>query len=385
MRINYLLIALVVCVIFLAPSALPQVCGDANGNGTVNVSDWAMIMNYMATGSPIPGTTADCDNRSGITIGDAEAIVRYIFYGEDPLDCSIQSTYSFTSTLNDTVFLPYMLDIPDDLDSVVLPVITSFATDTRAFDISCQVSESNGPGLFELRRIDYGENLPGSFAAEFSHNNPVMLATEFYGTNHSFTGRHSYFELVFRRLSSGLAAIDCVEAALMNIWRVSVEKGGDLYLPVIQYYQVPLPHPIVTADPTPLAMEAKAGYWSTQTYPVTFSSDMVVVSFKLTASASWIAIDEPSSTVYATPATIIVHANASALAAGDYSGQITFTDITPADAEFVPSPLEVTLTVKPAIIYPPGDLNCNGMVTIGDVSLLIDCLFINTRPVPACE
>jgi hypothetical protein len=382
MKGRMLLIVLVLLI--LSPQAFSQVCGDANGDGYVSISDITLIFNYLyyPSGYPTLRSEADCDNRTGVTIGDAQAITDYVFFG-GLLDCSIQDVYTFPPSQNDTIFLPYMVDIPDGVDSVKLPVITSFETGTRSVYIPTLTQETNGPGLFNPSRVDKQSGLLG-LGRKVGPDTTVMMVCEV----EELAGRHSFFELVFHRLQPGLAAITCasmIRNETLELVPSVIKNGGDLYTPVIQYYQVPTPTPVVTVSPSPLHMETKAGFWSTASYEVTFTSDLGSVSFKLAASDSWIAIDGPAATVYTTPATITVRANASALAAGDYSGQITFTDITPADAGFLPAVLDVTLSVVEPTIYPPGDLNCDGYVTIGDVSLLIDCLFINTRPVPACE
>lgn len=381
-----LLIGLVVLSLSSSQALSQTACGDANSSGVVTISDLIYTMQYLCDGPPMTISAAgDCDNRAGITIADAEALTRYIFFGESSLDCSIQATYGFAPAPNDTVFLPFMVAIPDNVDSVTLPVITSFAADTRAFYIPCQVYETNGPGLFEFISVARVDDLSIDMGIKVFPDTAIMEGTELGEGGAILGGRHTFFEIVLHRSQTGLAAINCGGVMRSANWRISVEKNGNLYVPVIQYYQVPLPHPVVTATPSPVVMEAKAGFWSTATYPVTFTSNMGIVSFDLAASDSWLVIDNPSPTGYTTPATINLRANASALAPGDYAGQITIADISPADAEFVPAVVDVTLAVTVPMTFPPSDINCDGNVSIGDISVLIDCLFINVRPIPVCE
>lgn len=380
-----LLIGLVVLSLSSSQALSQTVCGDANGDGSVDIGDIVTIFAYLSYGD-IVGPGADCDNRSGVTIGDAQAITDYIF-DSGALDCSIQDVYTFPPSLNDTIFLPFMVGIPDDVDSVKLPIITFFEAGTRAVYVPTQTYETNGPWLFNLSRIDREYGLLG-YGQKVASDTAIVMVCEIPDAPESIlAGRHSFFELVFRRTQPGLAAINCASVIRSETlkMRPAVSKGGNLYTPVIQYYQVPVPTPVVTVSPSPLNMEAKAGFWSTATYQVSFISDLGPVSFNLAPSDSWLLIDNPSPTGYTTPATITVRANASALAPGDYAGQITIADISPADAEFVPAVVDVTLAVTVPMTFPPGDINCDGNVTIGDISVLIDCLFINVRPIPVCE
>jgi hypothetical protein len=385
MHIARLLVLVVVCMIGMSVSASAAICGDADNSGFVSIGDYARVIDHIAiTGYPVD-TAADCDNRAGITVGDLEALTRFLFYDDPSLDCSIAATYGFAPSLEDTVFLPYMTGIPGDLSTVTLQVMTSFAENTRGFYIPCRTYESEGPGRFKINSIESLNEYANFLGARLPYDTAIMVGTEIDETAISLTGRQTLFNLNFNRVQPGGASISCLDVVRTSTLRIAVEKGGDLYTPVVVYYEVPLPHPVVTVTPTPLAMESRSGRWSTGSYTVSLTADIRSASFKVTASDSWIAIDEPSTTVYTTPATITVRANASALDPGEYTGQITFTDIDPVDAEFVPAPLEVTLTVTEPITFPPGDINCDGKVTISDISMLIDCLFINTRPVPACE
>ncbi len=386
MRLKYILLV-TVALLCGSPAIQSQtVCGDADGNRTVNIGDVVKIFQYLSYGDILsPG--ADCDNRLGVTIGDAQWITDYIFTAGSIPDCSIQDVYTFQPSLNDTIFLPYMVSIPDNVDSVTLPIITSLETGTRAIYLPTQTFETNGPGLFNLSRIDTEHGLM-CVGQKIASDTAIMMGCDpmWDSPEPQLAGRHSLFELVFRRVAPGSANIVCegiVRSDSLKL-RPAVSKGGDLYSPVIQYYQNPVPTPNVTVSPAPLSMESEGGYWSTATYPVTFTSDLGSVSFNVAASDSWIAIENPSAT-YTTPATINVRADASTLAPGSYAGQITFSNVSPADASFLPSTLDVALNVIEAKIYPPGDFNCDGQVSIGDIVVLIDCLFVNQRPIPTCR
>ncbi len=61
------------------------VCGDADGNGIVSISDVVFLINYIFAGGPEPDPTQAADaNCSGmITISDAVYLINYIFGGGD--------------------------------------------------------------------------------------------------------------------------------------------------------------------------------------------------------------------------------------------------------------------------------------------------------------
>jgi hypothetical protein len=71
---------------------IPQnyICGDANGDEEVNVSDAIMIINYVfvpGSPSPSPIVSADVDCEGNVNISDAVYIINFVFVGgSDPCD-----------------------------------------------------------------------------------------------------------------------------------------------------------------------------------------------------------------------------------------------------------------------------------------------------------
>jgi hypothetical protein len=59
------------------------VCGDADGNGTVNVSDAVYLLNYIFAGGPEPDPPAagDVDCNAIVNISDAVYLLAYVFAG----------------------------------------------------------------------------------------------------------------------------------------------------------------------------------------------------------------------------------------------------------------------------------------------------------------
>ncbi len=69
--------------------APPWVCGDADGNGAVSISDAVHIINFIFGGGPAPDPieAGDADCSGSVSIGDAVYIINYIF-GGGPAPCS---------------------------------------------------------------------------------------------------------------------------------------------------------------------------------------------------------------------------------------------------------------------------------------------------------
>ena len=64
------------------------VCGDANGDGEVNIADGVWIINYVFKGGPAPHPVeagdANCDGH--VNVADAVWIINYVFKG-GPAPC----------------------------------------------------------------------------------------------------------------------------------------------------------------------------------------------------------------------------------------------------------------------------------------------------------
>ena len=73
-------------IIVVEPSGI---CGDADGNNIVTISDAVYLINYIFSGGPAPDpiTTGDADCNGIITISDAVYLINYIFTG-GPAPCS---------------------------------------------------------------------------------------------------------------------------------------------------------------------------------------------------------------------------------------------------------------------------------------------------------
>jgi plastocyanin len=66
--------------IFVSP---PPVCGDANGDKTVNVGDAVSLINYVFKGgaAPVPVCAGDANGDSNANVGDAVYLINFVFKG----------------------------------------------------------------------------------------------------------------------------------------------------------------------------------------------------------------------------------------------------------------------------------------------------------------
>jgi outer membrane protein assembly factor BamB len=64
------------------------ICGDANNDLNVNISDAVVIINYVFIGSdpPDPLCVGDANGDEGVNVSDAVHIINYVFIGGDPPD-----------------------------------------------------------------------------------------------------------------------------------------------------------------------------------------------------------------------------------------------------------------------------------------------------------
>jgi len=70
-----------------------SICGDANGDGLVNVGDVVFLINYVFRSGPPPDPleTADVNGDGVANVGDAVYLLNYTFRGGSPPDCSLGS------------------------------------------------------------------------------------------------------------------------------------------------------------------------------------------------------------------------------------------------------------------------------------------------------
>ena len=69
--------------LIIESTQIPYKCGDADGSGTVTISDAVYLVNYIFAGGPVsnPIQSGDADGSGTVTISDVVYLVNYIFAG----------------------------------------------------------------------------------------------------------------------------------------------------------------------------------------------------------------------------------------------------------------------------------------------------------------
>ena len=369
-------------------------CGDVTADGHVDISDLVYLLVYTGSNgwsepAPPNPSDADVDGRAGLTMGDVVALVRYIFsYPSPPLDCSGAKTYTFGPSTTDSVFFPRMLTVPDGVDTVIMPIITNLEAGTQGVFLSYL---KKGPGNANFALHDLIWETPPSSVIKWD-NADYWVADDTGGIeaislelpNSNFTGRHSIGSLLYVRTAPGAGSINPALVDRTSLLKPSVEKSGDLFVPTTQYYNFAFPPETLLVSSGSHTFDAVAGYPATDSFVVHFTSSGLPILFTLTPSEPWIVVVDTGAVGFRTPADVVIKADATTTGIGNYTGQITFTSLSPAAPTAIPY-IDISMTVRAPNIYPFGDLDCDGVVDISDLSKLIDHLFMSLTPLTPCQ
>lgn len=81
-------------------------CGDANGDGAVNIHDAKAMINFsLADGPEIDSISSETDNIKGITINDPLRLMAYFYRGGNPPICSSNLPDTMLPLSTDTIFV----------------------------------------------------------------------------------------------------------------------------------------------------------------------------------------------------------------------------------------------------------------------------------------
>jgi len=358
-----------------------------NDDDLVNINDMLGIIDYVAR--DVPGEEfnlldGDCDGRAGVTMADVGAFVRTYFWGEGELDCSASGTYGFAPSNYDTVWVPRILEVPDGVSTVTLPVITVFDLDVTTFYFPVLNLGPGSNSVFELEDIIAGDDFATMSLGTLLGDSSTLIGAAI-SQQDELVGTKNFLSLVYTRVNAGIGDIAPELVDRNTLWQYAVQKGdGDLYRPVVRYYDVDLPADTLQVSVANLAFNAIAGLPAEETYTVNFTSSIAPIAFDLAPSETWIVITDLPPEGLVTPATVHVTASAAMLAAGEYEGQVAFVDIDPVSPTSVEQ-ITVSFDVTSSGVIPPGDLDCSGAVDGADLSILIDALFVNPGPIAPCE
>lgn len=361
-----------------------QVCGDADGNGHVDLGDLSYIVAYLLEYAPAPPNpaNADVDDHAQITQADVVRLIQWLTSsGQVPLDCSPSQSYSFALS-QDTLFLPRTVNIPDGVDEVYLPIETYLLPGSRSFYYPILQRDPFATMNFRLDSVIMTP-IPG-FSIE--NDRRVYESTEslviMASSDQSLDGRHKWVTLKYIRTAPGVGQVRPALFEIDPYRKTSIENASDLFVPVISYVEIPLPPDSLRSSLSSFSFTARAGKPSQDTFDLNLMSSGAETPFTLTASDEWIRLVNYTGPG-TTPATIRVTAHAELLVAGNYSGSITLSS---SDPEVVadPTTIPVNVTVLPPIVFPSGDYNCDGVIDLSDLARMVGYLVMHLPLPPPC-
>jgi hypothetical protein len=372
-----LTVAIVVMLCLVAPGAVTgQTCGNANGQGIIDLADVSALMSYILYGNPLPNPAyADCDGHEGITMCDVLTITNYLFqsYMDTIFDCSQSHAYSMTFNNNDTFYIPYMTNIPDGIDSVSLPLVTTLGPGGIGYSLPLLKLGTGSSSNFTysgMKVIDNSSKLQRT-AAQIGDTVTVQVL-EFQGPDR-LVGKRTIVALNYKRTAPGVGNLFPQAVDRTFLWSPTVARYKDLTRPYLVSSEIILPPETLKTTPTSLAFSTMAGKVTADSFLVSFTSSSLPISFNLTTSDPWILLRNLPAGPLTTPTSIWVRADATALPIGTYNGQINMIPVIPGkptDPAFV----TVSFTVTQPVLYPPGDFNCDGVANLADLSIFVSYL-----------
>ncbi len=127
---------LLLCILLFAVSAqdVKGECGDLNDDGSINMTDYYYLTNYMFHDGPAPIGDADMDQCGSINIGDAAYLIQYMWVAGPP-PCQ-GSVICSTPTGGNSVDLGCPLILHDPYaDSIAIPIYVTNDTTIQAISL----------------------------------------------------------------------------------------------------------------------------------------------------------------------------------------------------------------------------------------------------------
>ena len=152
-------------------------------------------------------------------------------------------------------------------------------------------------------------------------------------------------------------------------------------MPYVTWYDYELPPDTLYIDPATVNVTMTVNDPPGAAQSVDITSGPKATAFTATTTDSWITILDVGEQT--TPFALQFEVDPIGLSAGDYTGTI---DIVPSDPTVIEFDSEITvmLTLDPLILYPWGDLNCDGQTSLTDLTLMVGVLFLGWNAPAPC-
>jgi hypothetical protein len=150
-KIKYFLTIIIIIIFLPVISASDFLCGDLNGDGSINILDITYLIAYLYQGGPPPVIihVADVNGNYRVDILDITCLISYLYMSGSDLNCPPVPNPQF--------------ELTDSSDCVNMKGFT--AADPVPFDSSCVEYEYDGIGTLVLNHRNAGLNCCAIFVA----------------------------------------------------------------------------------------------------------------------------------------------------------------------------------------------------------------------------
>ncbi len=225
-----------------------QDCGDMNGNGHTDVEDIIDVIEHIRCNGPIDSAYADIDDHFGITVADLFVFVNAICdKSTDRAVCNPIDTYTFTPTVDDTVYIPYFTGIAEDKNTVYLPLGTTFSLETHSAYIALLAEAAGSNGVFEFDSVINLREPMVPWSDCGSADTVLHFAALGCWPSAPPQGKQVPLSLRYVRVSAGEGDLVTAMVDRPDPLRSAVGKGStyqsqiDLYIPVVVPVDVSFP------------------------------------------------------------------------------------------------------------------------------------------------